>query len=106
VLLVASLLLSVVGLARGRLTRVWTEQTAEGPRVFSQGTALTIGLFLGLVAVKLGLGTWAYFAGVSDDSGFGEVLFMIAVMVAFQAEIVWSRARAMGAAAPGVARTA
>jgi len=105
-LLVASLLLSVVvGLARGRLTRMWTEQTAEGPRVFSQGTALTIGLFLGLVAVKFGLGTWAYFAGVSDDGGFGEVLFMIAVMVAFQAEIVWRRARAMGAAVTGVVRT-
>ena len=31
---------------------------------------------------------------------------MIAVMVAFQAEIVWRRARAMGAAVTGVVRTA
>ena len=92
-----------VGLARGRLTRVWAD--TEG-RVFSQGTVVTVALFLGLVAVKFGLGTWAYFAGVSDDGGFGEVLFMIAVMVAFQAEIVWRRARAMGAAVTGVVRTA
>jgi hypothetical protein len=97
-LLVGSLLLSVVvGLARGRLTRLWPEDTAEGRRVFSQGTAVTVGLFLGLVAVKFGLGTYAYFAHISDDGGFGEILIMIAVMVAFQAELVWRRARALGA---------
>jgi hypothetical protein len=61
-LLAASLVLSVVvGLARGRLTRVW--------------------------------------ADISDDGGFGEILIMIAVMVAFQAELIWRRARALGARA-------
>ena len=100
-LLIVSLLLSaVVGLARGRLTRIWTEDGPDGPRVFSQGTPLTIGLFLGLVAVKFGLGTYAYFAQISDDGGFGEILVMIAVMIAFQAELIWRRARGMGAAAP------
>ena len=95
-LLIVSLALSVVvGLARGRLTRMWTDRTADEPRVYAQGTALTIGLFLGMVAVKFGMGTWAYFNGVSDDGGFGEILLMIAVMVAFQAELVWRRARAL-----------
>jgi len=90
ILLVASVVLSVVvGVARGRLTKLWTE---DG-RIFSQGTALTIALFIGLVVVKFGLGTVAYFLGSSDDGGFGEVLVMIAVMIAFQAEIIWRRAR-------------
>jgi hypothetical protein len=100
-LLIVSLALSVaVGLARGRLTRMWTEPGPDGTRVWAQGTALTIGLFLGMVAVKFGMGVWAYFAQVSDDGGFGEILFMIAVMVAFQAEIMWRRALGMGATAP------
>jgi hypothetical protein len=97
-LLAASLALSVVvGLARGRLTRVWTDDTSGARRVYSQGTAITVGLFLGMVAVKFGLGTYAYFAHISDDGGFGEILIMIAVMVAFQAELIWRRARALGA---------
>jgi hypothetical protein len=95
-LLTISLVLSAgVGLARGRLTRMWTEDGPDGPQVVSQGTAATIGLFLGLVAVKFAMGTWAYFAQVSDDGGFGEVLFMIAIMVAFQAEIIWRRGQAL-----------
>jgi hypothetical protein len=59
---------------------------------------LTIGLFVGLVAVKFGLGAVAYVAGLSDDGGFGEILLMIALMVAVQAEIIWRRARATLAA--------
>jgi hypothetical protein len=95
-LLVASIGLSVaVGLARGRLTRLWPE---DG-RVYAQGTAVTIGLFVGMVVVKFAMGTAAYFLDISDDGGFGEVLLMIAVMVAFQAELVWRRARALGARA-------
>jgi surface polysaccharide O-acyltransferase-like enzyme len=83
----------VVGLARGRYTRVWPENGS----VYAQGTALTIGLFLGLVVAKFALGTVAYFAGISDNGGIGEVLIMIAVMVAFQAELVWRRAQPLGA---------
>lgn len=99
-LLLASITLSVVvGVARGRLTRMWTEDGPAGRRVFSQGTALTIGLFIGMVVVKFGLGTYAYFAHISDDGGFGEIMFMIAVMVAFQAEIIWRRACRMGVSA-------
>jgi uncharacterized membrane protein YfcA len=98
-LLTASLALSVVvGLARGRLTRVWDERRPDGLHVYSQGTPLTIGLFVGLVAVKFGLGAVAYVAGLSDDGGFGEILLMIALMVAVQAEIIWRRARATRAA--------
>jgi len=95
ILLVASLALSIViGLARGRLTRIWRE--TDG-RVYAQGTALTISLFLGMVVIKFGMGTWAYFQGLSDHGGFGEVLLMIGLMVAFQAQIQWTRARALGA---------
>jgi hypothetical protein len=101
-LLAASLVLSVaVGLARGRLTRVWADDVSGEPRVFSQGTARTVGLFLAMVVAKFGLGTYAYFAHISDDGGFGEILIMIAVMVAFQAELIWRRARAIGARALG-----
>jgi hypothetical protein len=94
--LVGSLALSVVvGLARGRLTRLWT----QNGRVYSQGTPLTIGLFLGLVAAKFAIGTACYFLHISDDGGFGEILVMIAVMIAFQTEIIWRRAQVLGAAA-------
>jgi hypothetical protein len=92
--LVGSLALSVVvGLARGRLTRLSTQ---DG-RVFSRGTPSTVGLFLGLIAAKFAIGTACYFLHISDDGGFGEVLVMIAVMIAFQAEIIWRRAQALGA---------
>ena len=85
----------IVGLARGRLTHLW----AEDGKVYSKGTPLTIGLFLGLVAAKFAIGTVCYFLKISDDGGFGEVLVMIAIMIAFQAEIVWRRAQALGARA-------
>jgi hypothetical protein len=100
-LVIVSLALSVVvGLARGRLTRMWTEDTPEGRQIYSQGTAVTIGLFLALVVAKFTLGTYAYFAHISDDGGFGEIMVMIAVMVAFQAEIIWRRALGMGVRTP------
>jgi len=92
-LLVLSIALSAgVGLLRGRKTRVWA--AADG-HVYSQGTVLTISLFLGLVAAKFAIGTAAYFLHISDDGGFGEVLIMIAIMVAFQAELIWRRAQAL-----------
>jgi len=104
-LLVISIALSVgVGLARGRLTRMWTEDRPDGRHVIAQGTVVTIGLFVAMVAVKFGMGTWAYFNHVSDDGGFGEILIMIAVMIAFQAELVWRRARALGATVPVAAK--
>jgi hypothetical protein len=84
----------VVGLLRGRMTRVWA--AADG-RVFSQGTTVTVALFLGLIAVKFGLGTAAHFAGIDDGAGFGEVLVMIAIMIAVQAELVWRRAKTLNA---------
>ena len=100
-LLIISIALSVgVGVARGRLTRMWTEDRPDGRHVIAQGTVVTIGLFVAMVAVKFGLGTWAYFNHVSDDGGFGEILIMIAVMIGFQAELVWHRARALGATVP------
>jgi hypothetical protein len=76
---------------------VWVDDAAGQRRVYRQGTALTVGLFLGMIAVKFGLGTYAYFAHISSNGGFGEVLVMIAVMVAIQAELVRRRARVLGA---------
>ncbi len=96
-LLISLALSAVVGLMRGRLTKVWAE--ADG-RVYSQGTALTISLFIGLVVVKFAMGTAAYFLHISDDGGFGEILIMIAIMVAFQAELIWRRAQAINPALP------
>lgn len=90
-ILTLSLLLSVgVGIARGRRTNVWRD---EAGGIYSQGTTLTISLFLGLVIVKFAMGTAAYFLDISDDGGFGEILLMIAVMIAFQAELIWRRAQ-------------
>jgi hypothetical protein len=92
-LLALSIALSaVIGLARGYRTRVWR---AEDGRVLARGTWVTIALFLGLIAAKFGIGTYEYLAGVRDSAGFGEVLVMIGVMVAVQAQIVWIRARGM-----------
>jgi hypothetical protein len=44
---------------------------------------VTVWLFLGMLAAKVALATAAYFLDVSDDDGFGEILVIIAVMVAF-----------------------
>ena len=93
--LVASLAASVaVGLARGRMTRLTLEPDG---RIFSQGTPVTIGLFLLLVGGKYAWGTWAYLHNAHPDGGFGEVLLVIAAMLAMQAEIVWRRALAISA---------
>jgi hypothetical protein len=91
-LLVLGVALSVVcGVARGRLTRVWVDHG----RVVAQGTAITVSLFVGLIAAKFGIGTYAYLAGIHDTGGFGEVMVMIAVMVAVQAETVFRRAQSL-----------
>jgi hypothetical protein len=91
-LIVASLLISVVvGLARGACTRVWRE--GDG-RVFSRGSAVTIGLFVALIASKFGLGFVADRLGIHESS-VGEILLMISVSVAIQAELVWRRAQAL-----------
>lgn len=87
---------AAVGVARGRLSRLWMEPDS---RVFSQGTPLTIALFLLLIGAKFALGTWQYLNHQPDEhGGFGEVLILIGLMVALQAEIVWRRARALHAA--------
>jgi hypothetical protein len=102
-MIVVGLALSlVVGLLRGRLTRVWAD---EGGRVFSQGTTVTVALFVGLVIAKFGIGTAAYFAGIDDGAGFGEVLVMTAIMIAVQSELVWRRAKALNASSRVVVAT-
>lgn len=80
----------VVGLARGQLTHIWMEPDG---RIFRKGSALTVGLFLGMIAVKFILGAWASIAHVDDGAGFGEVLVMIALMIAAQAQLMWHRAQ-------------
>jgi hypothetical protein len=81
-----------VGIARGRLTRLFLE---PGGKVFSQGTPLTVTLFLILVGGKFAWGTWQYFHQAHPDGGFGEVLLLIALMVAMQAQIIWRRTQAL-----------
>lgn len=96
ILLGGVVLSAAVGYARGKLTRVWED---DG-RLYSQGTPLTIALFLLLILAKFAAGTIEYLTGTSPHGGFGEVMLLIAVMVAFQAHIVWQRALALRAAAP------
>jgi hypothetical protein len=93
-LLAVSLLASLlVGYVRGIRSRLWRE--TDG-RVFSQGTVFTVGLFLGLIAFKFALGTVAYFSHISYGDSLGEILLMVGLMLAVQAEIIWRRAQAMG----------
>jgi hypothetical protein len=81
----------VVGLVRGRCTRLWM---ADG-KMWRRGTALTVGLFIGLIVVKFGLGTLAYFLHIDDGAGFGEILVMIAIMIVAQAQVIQGRALAL-----------
>ena len=98
IFLVLSVALSVVvGLARGRLQRVWR---ATDGALHTQGTPLTIGLMLGMIVIKFALGTIAHFADAADDGGIGEIILMIAIMIAFQAEIVWRRGLRLAAPVP------
>lgn len=80
----------VVGLIRGRYTRIFAD---DDGRVYAQGTAFTIGLFIGMIVIKFALGTTAYLLGNSSHGGFGEIIIMIGVMIAVQAEILWRRAQ-------------
>jgi hypothetical protein len=50
-------------------------------------------MFVALVASKFVLGTVAYFTGINDGAGFGEIMVMIAIMIAFQALIMSRRAQ-------------
>jgi len=93
-LLMASIVVSlIIGAARGAYTRVW-----RGPdgQIRSRGTVVTISLLLALIASKFGLGAVAYAFGIHDSS-IGEILLMIGVSVAVQAEIVWRRAQQLAA---------
>jgi hypothetical protein len=100
VLFASSILLSlVVGFLRGRYTRIWR----QGDTLFAQGTAFTVTLFLLMVAAKFALGTVAHFANITADGGLGEVMVMIAIMVAVQAEYVWRRAQSLLPAQPAYA---
>jgi hypothetical protein len=98
ILLVASVALSlVVGVARGRLTRVWAE--TDG-RIMRQGTTLTVGLFIAMIVVKFGMGAYASIAHIDQSGGFGEIMLMMAVMVAVQAEMIKNRAAAITVSRP------
>jgi hypothetical protein len=95
-LLIAGLLLSIVtGVVRGLKTRVWI----EGDDRYAQGTALTIGLFLGMVAIKWVFGAIGVIGHDGAPDGFGEIIFSIGLMMVVQAEIVHRRARALVPAA-------
>jgi hypothetical protein len=50
-----------------------------------------------LVASEFVLGTVAYFTGVDDGAGFGEIMVMIAIMIAFKARIMATCAHSLRA---------
>ena len=93
VLLISLALSVVVGWLRGKYAKLWV----ENGRVYSRGTPLTIGLFIGLVVMKFVIGTIVYLRQIHEDAGMGEIMVMIAIMIAFSAELVWRRARSLGA---------
>ena len=82
-----------VGALRAQRTRLWRD---DDGRVFTRGTRTTIGLFLALIAFKVALGTFAYFVHVPYGANVGEVMVMLALMLAVQATIVWRRVEALG----------
>lgn len=82
-----------VGVVRGKLSKLWREPDGQ---IYTQGTPLTIGLFVLLVVAKFALGAWQYTAHQpTEHGGFGEVLLLIGIMVGLQAEIVWRRTRSL-----------
>ena len=93
VLLVSLGLSFVVGWLRGKYAKLWV----ENGRVYSQGTPLTIGLFLALILSKFVIGFVVVYRNVNDDAGMGEIMVMIAIMIAFYAQVLWRRAEPMGA---------
>jgi hypothetical protein len=92
-LLAASLVISVaVGCARGAFTRVWADPDGH---IRSRGSLVTISLFLALIASKFVIGAIADRLGIHEAS-LGEVLVMISVSIAVQAQLVWRRAQLLG----------
>ena len=47
--------------------------------------------------MKFAIGTIVYLRGIHEDAGAGEIMIMIAIMIAFYAEVVWRRAKPLGA---------
>lgn len=68
--------------------------------------ALTSCLLIALIGAKFALGTVAYLDHIADRAGFGEIMVMIAIMIAVQAEIVHRRAQTLVASIQQVAQPA
>jgi uncharacterized membrane protein len=90
VLAIGITLSAVVGVARGLLTRVWTD---ENGRVLRQGTWLTVSLFVAMIIVKIAITVFAQLSGIQTGSSFAQILLVVAIMIAVQAEIVHRRAQ-------------
>ncbi|AJJ12472.1 putative membrane protein [Yersinia rohdei] len=83
----------IIGMLQGRLIEIWQE--SDG-RIFCKGTPLTMTLFLLLIGSKWIIGTLQYlYNQPTEQGGFGEILIMIAVMAAFEVEIVRRRIRVL-----------
>ncbi len=90
-LLVGGLALSAaVGVLRGYRTDIWME--SDG-RIVRKGNVGDHPVVRRTGGRQIRMGVLAYFKGIQDGAGFGEIMVMIAVMVAFQAEIVYRRAQ-------------
>ena len=90
-------------LGKGKVDR--TEETGpfiydvdESGRVMSRGSVLTVGLFVALLVIKIGIGVLAYMYGINDGSSFPQVMVIVAIMIAVQSVIVRRRADALRAA--------
>ena len=85
----------VIGTARGLRTRMWVDGNG---RIMSRGSVLTVGLFVALLVIKIGVGVIAYLNGIHDGSGFPQVMIIVAIMIAVQGLILNRRAGALRAA--------
>lgn len=77
------------GAARGLLTHLWL---SEG-QVMRRGTGVTVGLFFVVVTIKVAMGAYARIHGIADGADLGEILVVVAIMSAAQAEIIFRRAQ-------------
>ncbi|WP_223623772.1 hypothetical protein [Microbacterium sp. EST19A] len=88
VLAIGIALSAVVGVARGLLTRVWTDENGD---VLRQGTWLTVSLFIAMIITKIAITVFAQLSGIQTGSSFAQILLVVAIMIAVQAEIVHRR---------------
>lgn len=91
-LLAGFALSAAAGTARGLLTHLWLSPVGQ---VMRRGTWVTVGLFFVMLTIKVAMGAYARVHQIADGADIGEILIVVAIMSAVQAEIVFRRAQVL-----------